>query len=228
MEQFDELNSEKNYSTPILQNDNDSALQKSYNFISIEKQLKRRATQNYTIKPPEDIYDSEKPCPNCGKIFSNKIKLYSHLASVHYKYSKTMKKLYYNLAIKLRKEAKIKGKEKVKKETLDKETINLNKEQDQELSMNKSESELKIEIAIESAIKRVNETGIKSFVKFKRDTFEVVDVRIEPKHQQYQSHDFLQPDVNKYYHCPACFGKGLGLTRQGFLYKCISNFGLVV
>ena len=46
-----------------------------------------------------------------------------------------MKKLYYNLAIKLRKEAKIKGKEKVKKETLDEETINLNKEQDQELSI---------------------------------------------------------------------------------------------
>ena len=102
--------------------------------------------------------------------------------------------------------------------------IIINKEQDQELSIDKSESELKIEIAIESAIKRVNETGIKSFVKFKRDTFEVVDVRIEPKHQQYQSHDFLQPDVNKYYHCPACFGKGLGLTRQGFLY----NFGSIV
>ena len=51
--------------------------------------------------------------------------------------------------------------------------IIINKEQDQELSIDKSESELKIEIAIESAIKRVNETGIKSFVKFKNDTFDI-------------------------------------------------------
>ena len=232
MKQFDDmdLNTEKNESTRILQNENDSTLPKSYNFISFEKQWKRRETQNYTIKPPEDIDDSEKPqnCPNCGKIFLNKIKLYSHIASVHYRNSKNMKKLYYNLAIKLRKEAKINGKEKGEKETLDEEAIIINKEQDQELSMNKSESELKIEIAIESAIKRVNEEGIKSFVDFKIDPFVVVvDEKIEPEHQQNQSQNFLQPDDNKYYHCPACFGKGLGLTRQGFLYNCISNFGLV-